>query len=295
MIILILISELMLGCNQSQESTTALEGDEASWTEKQVIDYLYEYLVSKAEQQPEASARANKIIIEWRFRNAVFKANREILDEETLDKLGKSVNMQFGESSLEISTWTGALKKLAKYDVDGFWSLAVDDCGWAVNERTGEVIAQNEEAAQLLREISHQTYRHSIYGYQIEYPAVWTVRQLNEEGKVLIICPEPQVDIAIDKPRKLELGQSLDECASGFATFFSVVYEDFELIDLIRLPNGDYRMEYEWIVGNTRIYSRTYFVLHNSWFFMITGSAPQSNYESYMDEFDYAYDSFGFD
>lgn len=297
MLILVGVLAATLGvavsCSQSREPSTTITEDKASWTEKQAVGYLYEHLVNKAEQLQ--AAQAEKIIIGWGFRNAVFEANREVLDEDELDKLGELVYMQFGESSLEIPTWTSALEKLAEYNGNGWWSIFIEDREWEVNERTGEVIAQNEAAVKLLEEISHETYHNSVYNYHIDYPAGWTVTQIGDEGKVLIICPEPQVDIAIDRPRKLQPGQSLGECASGFAAFLSTLDQDFELISLVKLENGDYQMEYEWIVGGTKIQSRTYFVLHNGWFYMISGSAPKSIYESYLREFDYAYNSFGFD
>lgn len=170
--------------------------------------------------------------------------------------------------------------------------MGYSDSEWRVNERTREVVAWNEGATKLLEEIKHKRYRNNIHKYHIDYPAGWTLQQIGDEGKVLIMAPEPQIDIAIDEPRKLEPGQSLDECASGFTAFLSTVYQDFELVSLVKLAGGDYRMEYEWMLRGNEIYSRTYFVLHNEWFFMIIGSAPKSIYESYLNEFDYTYNSF---
>lgn len=291
--VLVLVSGVTVGCIKSQEPGTTATEDKPSWTEKQVIDYLHEYLVNKAEQLSEHAAKAQKVVIGWAFRNAVFEANREALDEDKLDKLGELVYVQFGESSLEISTWTGALRRLAEYEGSGWWAIFIAG-EWRVNEGTKEVVAWTGEAAKLLEEISHATYHSNMYGYHIDYPAGWTLTQIGDEGKILIVGPESQVDITIDKPRKLQPGQSLSEGASGFATFFSTVYKYFELINLVKLENGDYQMDYKWIVGETNIQSRTYFVLHKGWFYMISGSAPKSTYDSYLGEFDYAYNSFGF-
>ncbi len=288
---LVVASSLTIGCSQSQEPSTTTE-DKASWTEKQVIDYLYEYLVNKTEQLQEARAQAEKIIIGWGFQHAVLEAFKEVLDE---GELGELVYMQFGDSSLEIPTWVGALKKLAKYNGDGLWSVSISDWEWQVNERTGEVKAQNNEAAKLLGEITHETYRSTIYGYYLEYPVGWTVTQVDGGSSVLIVSPEPQLDMLINQPYKLQTGQSLGEVASGFASFLSTTTADFQLIDLVQLWNGDYRMDYEWMVGGTRIYSRAYFVLHNSGvYIVIIGSAPKSMHQSYLTEFDYAYNSFRF-
>ena len=72
------------------------------------------------------------------------------------------------------------------------------------------------------------------------------------------------------------------------------LYQDFELISLVQLESGDYQMDFEWIVGGTEIHTRTYFVLYKGLVYMISGSAPKSTYDSYLHEFDYAYNSFGF-
>jgi len=47
-----------------------LKEDKASWTEKQVIDYLYEYLIDKA-RQLQGAAQAKDIIIGAAFRKAM--------------------------------------------------------------------------------------------------------------------------------------------------------------------------------------------------------------------------------
>ena len=299
LIILMLVSGLTVGCSQSQESGATVTGDKASWTEKQVIEHLYEYLMNKAGQLQDAHTQAKKIIVDWGFYDAITEANREALDEDFPD-IGEYIEMQFEEplgitqQPSRIAIWTSALRRLAQYDGDGWWSVFIGDQEWQVNERTREVVAQNEEAAKLLEEISHDTYHSSMYGYHIDYPAVWIVTEVGIEGNVLIVAPEPQVDILVDKPRKLEPGQSLGEYASGFAAFLSTLDQDFELISLVKLESGDYQMDFEWIVGGTEIHTRTYFVLYKSLVYMISGSAPKSTYDSYLREFDYAYNSFGF-
>ena len=39
-----------MACSQSREPSTTITEDKVSWTEKQAVGYLYEYLVNKAEQ-----------------------------------------------------------------------------------------------------------------------------------------------------------------------------------------------------------------------------------------------------
>jgi len=291
---LMLASGLIVGCGQSQKHSTNVVEDKASWTEKQVIDYLYDYLIEKTEQEPNLCGEANIIIMTWKFRDAILGANNEALEEDTPDRLGNLIEPESSIESIWSRVFNGALRRLAHYDGDGWWSILIAG-EWRLSERTEEVVAWNEEALELLEDITHCTYRSSMYGYHIDYPAVWTLTQIGNEGKVLIVAPESQVDILVDKHRRLEAGQSLGECASGFATFLSMVYQNFELTSLIKLENGDYQMNYEWVLGGNKICSRTHFMLHNGWVYMISGSAPKSTYESYLAEFDYAYNSFGFD
>lgn len=288
LIILVLSLGLVMGCGTSPAEDKLLD-------EEQVIQMTYDYLTAKAGQLQ--GAQGEKIIIGWAFRNAVFAANKEALDENNLDKLGDLVDMQFSKllPSLRTPAWTGALEKLARYQGDGLWSVSIEDWEWELNERTGEVTAQNEEATKLLEEISHCIYHSNMYGYRIDYPAGWTVTEVGDEGQILIVAHEPQVDIAVDKPRRLEPGESLGDYASGFAAFLSMIYQDFELISLVQLEGGDYQMDFEWILGGTEIHTRTNFILQEGSVYMITGSAPKSTYESYLDEFDYAYNSFRFD
>lgn len=100
-------------------------GEKGALTENQVIQMTYDYLVTKAEHLQGAQAQAEKIIIGWAFQNAVLAADDELLDEGDLDKLGELVDMQFDEPSpmqpepLTTLAWTGALKKIAKYQGDG--------------------------------------------------------------------------------------------------------------------------------------------------------------------------------
>jgi len=289
--VLVLTSGLVVGCSQSQEPNATITEDKPSWTEKQAVDYLYEYLVNKAEQLSEDAAEAQKLIIGWGFQGAVLEAFRETIQDLNSSSNLEQVSADYG---LDMPIYVDSFKRLASYIGDGWWAVIIGEREWQVNEKTEEIKARNEEAKRLLLDIAHQAYRNSIYNYHIDYLAGWTVTQVGDEGKVLITCPEPQIDILIDKPRKLQLGQSLGECASGFASFFSTLDQDFELISLVKLENGDYRMDFEWIVGETKIRSRTYFVLHNGWFYMISGSAPKLLYQSYLAEFDYAYNSFGF-
>jgi len=298
--VIALTSVSLVGCSQSQEPDTTLLQDKPSWTEKQVIEYLYVYLMDKAGKVQGVSAEAEKLSIAWEFRNAVIASFTETVKEDDVRKWGDPVEIELTQPGgtlpgLErIPTYTSGLRKLAEYSGNSWWGVSIAG-QWRVNERTRDVVALNDEATKHLEKISHNTYQNYVYKYHIDYPADWTLKQIGDDGKVLIVAPEPQVDIAIDEPRKLPTGQSLGQYVSGFAAFFPTVYQDFMLVSLAKLENGDYQMEYEWVLGGTRIYSRTYFVLHNNWFYIIGCSAPKSTYESYRNEFDYAYNSFGFD
>ncbi len=78
-----------------------------------------------------------------------------------------------------------AIEKIAKYDGNRWWSVSIGDYEWYVDERTRKVLAQNEEAASLLEELTLKTYYNSSYGYYFDYPPLWTINA-EDENNVLI-------------------------------------------------------------------------------------------------------------
>lgn len=177
LIILMLFSVTMASCSLNHEPTTTLIEDKPGWSEKQVIDYLYKYLTDKAE-------RAEDIFISMKFQNAVLEAMQESLKKD--DLLGESVEMNFGESpaGIPITIWANALKYIAKYNGNGWWSVTIDNQEWRVNEVRNEVVTWNEEASKQFEKISTNTYHSSMYGYYIDYPSSWTI---NDNDKSIVI------------------------------------------------------------------------------------------------------------
>jgi len=297
-IIIVVISILFSGVLSNSET--------GAQSEQQVVQMTYDYLATKANKPPlrtelswgTAGLQTPAVLASgWKsdFQLAILS-----ISDLDGDEVGELVHMQFWLGSS--SGWTGALKKIAKYQGNGLWFVSINDWEWQVNERTGEVLARNEETADLFVELSHRMYStltplcyeeyFQHFCYSISYPAGWTVTEMGNEGRLAITCPEPQVDIGINEPFKLQPGQTLGESASGYVAFLTALYEDFQLLSLVNLENGDYQMDYEWIVGGTDIHSRTYLMLDNGWLYVITCSAPKSVYDTYLKEFDYSYNSY---
>lgn len=155
--------------------------------EKQAIETAYDYLISKAEQLQGITAWLKRNSISWGFESAVL----DVVSEFKTDELGDLVNMQFGESiqgepePLKLSVFTSALEKIAKYDGNRWWAVSIGNYEWYVDERTSKVSAQNQEAANLLEELTLKTYYNGSYGYYFDYPPSWTINA-EDENNVLI-------------------------------------------------------------------------------------------------------------
>lgn len=276
-------------------------------SEQEVICVVYDYLVAKAEQLPAPCSLEGWRgpcwwevgVIQAAFVLAVTSATAEVVEE---GDWGESVDVTFGLSELVLTepfsspftvpTFSKALKKLAKYEGNGVWSVCIYG-KWRVDERTSEVTPQNEQAEALLQEISLATYHHRTYGYCISYPPSWAVSELGD-GYVGIVCPEPQTDVLIGRPNRLLTGQTLEQYCSGFASFLAERKQGFELIGLEVLEDGDYRMDFKWEVGGTRIWSIVYFVVEDGWAYTISASAPAAELAWYDHTFSYVYESFCF-
>jgi len=158
--------------------------------EKQVIEITHDYLISKAEQLQGFESWLGKIRIGAAFKEGLYKANMEAIDKDFSD-LGEPVNMQFGvplqgeSEPLKTPTWTSALEKIAKYDGNRWWSVSIHNWEWYVDEKTRKVVAQNEDAANLLEELTLKTYYNGSYGYYFDYPPSWTINA-EDEHNVLI-------------------------------------------------------------------------------------------------------------
>jgi hypothetical protein len=276
LIIMVLASGSTLGCSQNQENSTTVVEDKGSWTEKQVIDYLYEYLIDKA-RQLQGAAQAKDIIIGASFRKAIIEATRDMTDEDDIDKWGELIT-ENAESMQEMSiwafAWTGALKRLADYDKDGWWSVIIGDSEWRVNERKKEVAAWNDEAAKLLEEITLETYYNSRYGYYLDYPPSWLVND-KDMSNVWIYPSSPEASEAyifihvISEEELAAFEGLLGYIATKLSLLQSQCYE-FEVTEATP-PRIDYT--YRLLKDSPRHEANRYFVQYGSKVYEIVCSA----------------------
>ncbi len=158
--------------------------------EKQVIEITHDYLISKANQLQGFESWWRKIRIDTAFKEALFKAEKEMLSEVEPGKWGdlvvppKETSPEKSEP-FKIPFHTSALEKIAKYDGNRWWAVSIGNYEWYVDERTRKVVAQNEEAASLLKELTLKAYYNGSYGYYIDYPPSWTINA-EDENNVLI-------------------------------------------------------------------------------------------------------------
>ncbi|MBN2075185.1 MAG: hypothetical protein JW762_06515 [Dehalococcoidales bacterium] len=291
--ILILVSGLWIGCSQSPESSDAIPKDNPNWSEAQVIEYLYAYVIKKAEQFGGYEGVVLTMRLDYHFINAVHVANIETIREATRLPLEKT--------SLEFCSlvYVDSLKRLAAYTGGGYWMITTEDSKWLINERTGEVKGENEAAKQILRDIARNSYYDVIHKYDIVFPAGWKVVRLGED-KVAFFDYESSeltgISIAA-KVYKLKAGETLGQYASVIASLTGlggVAVKDYQLNSLIKLENGDYQADYEYEGEGIQIRGSEYFKLHNRWVYMISYRAPKSMYEYWLPEFNYSYKSFSF-
>lgn len=290
--------------------------DNRGLAEKSVVDYLYGYLIGKAGQLETPKAEAEKIIIGNRFNNAVMDANRAYLREADVRYLiaSRKVHIDYASKTslgiadkygpLGMDIYAASFTRLARYLGEEGYQVTIGDLEWRVNMKTKEVKPWNEEATELLQDVTHNTYHNALYGYHIDYPVGWQVVNPSDllagylpadylEGKVAIGSPESPVGMILDKPRALPPGQSFQEFVFLLTDLVSR-FGSTNITSVTKLANGDYRLDYEWTPAGTKIFSRVYYVLHNGQVYSILGQIIDSTYEPYRTEFDYAYRSFGF-
>lgn len=233
--ILVISSLLLFACGEKEPTLSDNPVKGPTLSEKQVIDMTWAYLSSQPGQvTPEVPASYFTCA---RFEAAVMDAQIDFVKEYEGGKLGESFSMQFCGSSIPLTVNIAALKKLAKYDGDGLWSVYI--CGqWQVNEITGEVTPQDEEAIKELEYLNLTTYANKIYGYYIKYPASWSVYESGDTVEISLI-PEAIIDVSVLTGGQLP--------ASDFKLFFDNAtaglrndVRDFQLISKSRLSDiGD--------------------------------------------------------
>lgn len=180
LVVSMLASGMLVGCGTDTTTDTTKE--------KEVIEMTFEYLVAKSEAS-RGPVSSPQLSIEWAFQSALHEAFRQTIGESKLS--GKRVEMDFvgvlGSTEVPIE----ALEKLARHSGDGLWAVSIGDWEWQFNERTGEVTAQNEEAAKFLEEeIPTKTYHNTRYGYYIDYPPSWVVDESESDVMISLVSGE---------------------------------------------------------------------------------------------------------
>jgi hypothetical protein len=123
--------------------------------EKQVLDMVYSNLIAKTEELQETSRIANRTVISWHFITAINEANRESLVN---GDIGDSIKVNYDfdialKTEVDISTWTGALKKLATQKSNGIWKITISDWEFEFDEATNILEAKNIAAVELFQEL----------------------------------------------------------------------------------------------------------------------------------------------
>ena len=191
--IVVISSLLFFGCGEKEPTPTEKQVM-PRLSEKEVIEITQEYLISQPGQLycwvPENFTQMSTCA---RFKETIIQSSIDCSREDERCFLDGSVSIQFCEPSSSFSVPIAALRKLAKYDGDGFWSVNI--CGeWLVNDATGRVIAKDEEAIKLLEDLNLKSYTNQTYGYCIRYPASWS---LVESGQTVYITCSLQEGLTI--------------------------------------------------------------------------------------------------
>jgi len=225
--------------------------DRPSMDEKQVIDYLYDYLMSRAEQQRikylpgtdkpiPVNESEKELIINIIFIGSIGEANKESFNEGEVGQFISVLNRP-GRALGDFPTNTEALKRLAKYNGNGLWTVSIWGI-WQVNERTKEVTPQNQEAAAHLKEISPKTYTSSAYRYSINYPPTWNLDD-TDKGHVLLWSPDAKasVEILIRDTQSQQYrftDQSAKDWVEAIVELGRKKFAYFELIRKEQIKNG---------------------------------------------------------
>ncbi len=265
--ILVLASGLPLGCIVKEKGT---------WTERQVIDYVYDYLIKKAKQL-QGAANGENLIIQAKFKKAIIEATWDMEDEDDISKWGNLIAENI--TSIWAYAYTGALKRLVEYEKDGWWSVTIGNYEWRVHEKDRDIIAWNGEAIKLLEEITLKTYYNGKYGYYLDYPPSWSVNDL-DKSKVWIYPSESEANEAyiyinvISEEELSAFEDSVEYIASKLSLIQSQV-NNFELIDASP-PRIHYT--YSFLKDSPRIEVMRYFVNYRRKLYEIVCSGEISFY-----------------
>ena len=236
-LLLAIFAASLLSCSEKTETPTPTPDSKLS--EKQVIEMTQEYLISQpGELQCGLPESVTKQIICGRFGETILTSMTECAEENEGCWLDGSVSVQFcGLSPYSLSVPIAALKKLAQYNGDGLWLVNIFG-QWQVNEITGEVIPQNDEAEELLADLNLKSYTNEIYRYCIRYPASWSVYESGETVQIYLSLQE-YISIGI-LPRGTLPASDFKLIVDGMTAGLRNKVRDFQLISKSQLSRiGD--------------------------------------------------------
>lgn len=142
-LVIALTSLVFTGCKK--ETISFREPPE--WTEKQVIEYLYRYLIDNAGRLQSSNVELEKAIIKSRFSQAITKAMVDVTDPKNTPLKSEDMNsVEFDEATLGLVTFKKAVEKIAHYIDDDWWSVSIENAEWRINEESKEVVAWNDLA-----------------------------------------------------------------------------------------------------------------------------------------------------
>lgn len=280
LVVSMLASGMLVGCGTDTTTDTTKE--------KEVIEMTFEYLVAKSEAS-RGPVSSPQLSIEWAFQSALHEAFRQTIGESKLS--GKRVEMDFvgvlGSTEVPIE----ALEKLARHSGDGLWAVSIGDWEWQFNERTGEVTAQNEEAAKFLEEeIPTKTYHNSTYGYYIDYPSSWVVDE--SESDVLIFLGSPEaitvcIYIRVIDERELAVYGDMGEYMEVQLSARKKNYYQFDIVETSVETTGIPAMKIDYTFtleeGQNKGEARAYFLEYDGVGYEIDSIAAEFSDSPYLE------------
>lgn len=254
-------------------------GNTGAPSEKQVLEQTYQTLVAKADQLQGSRAAANLIMIRYAFDQAILESTADSYHSPNIG--GRSVSVRLPGSMWPDETATttvGALQTLVKGKGGGVWSVTIDSWEFLFDERTGELTGRSEDAKDLLEDITLSTYHSTSYGYYVDYPLGWLVKD-DEEGPVMVYTPVLDAFFFIDAVDEAQLARY-----GGLAGYIQARIADlrtdnysFELTDVTPA-----RLLYTYVLreGLWPYEARHYFVQHGNRTYEIVASARKFEFQS---------------
>ena len=291
---------ILMGCTP-KTITDNKTADKPSWTEQQVIEMLYDNVISKAGKEPSKKLESTKVLFTIGFANCIRGATSQVIEKGKLsDGWGEPVKVFLDSKSSimttpdTVDTFTNALNILAKYRGHGLWEVSMGNDEWNINEVTHDVTAINDSAQNILNEISHDYYQNRTYNYEIRYPVSWQViEQPSNSGKVSFTELNAKARLLIITQQSIP-GENLSSLVSMFPSELASTYKYYNLLGVTKLANGDYAVDWECQLDNSWMYNKMYFLSRNNYIHSICGTVSKDQMGLFVKEFDYSYYNISF-